>query len=569
MSSFILSHDLHLMMLEIGVENLFVSWTMAFDKVILKKTIVMFCMLNNDWISLSPNRRDSTFIAADIILTIKRRNAPANAIANSAVIPVAENVVVIKEELDNNTVMDTTAISVLRKLLIMEFIWNVKADTVAITKTKGYAIKDNGERAFKKASSALSKSKCGRNTATIGITERGKRISPSSPLLFSSLQTYPLCCQLQPHLTCFTDCFDVSSCYCYWIACPFQFFYSVYLNDSTITKYEDNKNQMLVQSGTENGRDSNLNQPPKHMPAEQPLIWRNIIVIVVLHIVAIYLFATRYREAKFWTWMWSILYLLSAGFGITAGLHRLWAHRSYSAKLPLRILLVFLYCLAGQTHPSKWLRVHRTHHRYTDTCADPHNSNRGFFFSHIGWLMMKHHPAVKEYGKNVDMSDIAADSVICFVDKYYALIMVPLCFVLPAIVPVYVWNETWDISISSVIIRYVWALNSTFSVNSFAHLWGNRPYNRTLKSTENPVVSFFAMGEGWHNYHHCFPWDYKAAELGFYRLNLTTAFIDFMAWLGWAYDLKTPNVKFVDRLCANKGDGTTGLLRGRIDIPKI
>ncbi|KAG5307791.1 ACO11 desaturase, partial [Pseudoatta argentina] len=338
---------------------------------------------------------------------------------------------------------------------------------------------------------------------------------------------------------------------------------------STITKYEGNKNQMLVQPGTENGRDSNLNQPPKHMSAEQPLIWRNIIVIVVLHIVAIYLFATRYREAKFWTWIWSILYLLSAGFGITAGLHRLWAHRSYSAKLPLRILLVLLYCLAGQTHPSKWLRVHRTHHRYTDTCADPHNANRGFFFSHIGWLMMKHHPAVKKYGKNVDMSDIAADSVIRFVDKYYALIMVPLCFVLPAVVPVYVWNETWDTSISSVIIRYVWALNSTFSVNSFAHLWGNRPYNRILKSTENPVVSFFAMGEGWHNYHHCFPWDYKAAELGFYRLNLTTAFIDFMAWLGWAYDLKTPNAKLVDGLCANKDDGTTGLSRGRIDIPKI
>lgn len=83
------------------------------------------------------------------------------------------------------------------------------------------------------------------------------------------------------------------------------------------------------------------------------------------------------------------------------------------------------------------------------------------------------------------------------------------------------------------------------------------------------MVSFFAMGEGWHNYHHCFPWDYKAAELGFYRLNLTTAFIDFMAWLGWAYDLKTSNVKLVDRLCANKGDGTTSLSRGRIDILKI
>lgn len=78
---------------------------------------------------------------------------------------------------------------------------------------------------------------------------------------------------------------------------------------STVTEYEDNKNQKLVQPGTENDRDSVLNQPPKHMPAEQPLIWTNIIIITILHVAAIYLFATRYREAKFWTWMWG-MYLL-------------------------------------------------------------------------------------------------------------------------------------------------------------------------------------------------------------------------------------------------------------------
>jgi len=99
---------------------------------------------------------------------------------------------------------------------------DVKADAAATAKTKGYAIKDNGERAFKKTSN---KSKRERNTATID-TEREKRIPPSLSLPFSSLQTYPLCCQLQSYLTCF-DCFEVSPCYCYWTACPIQFFYSV------------------------------------------------------------------------------------------------------------------------------------------------------------------------------------------------------------------------------------------------------------------------------------------------------------------------------------------------------
>lgn len=70
-----------------------------------------------------------------------------------------------------------------------------------------------------------------------------------------------------------------------------------------------------------------------------------------------------------------------------------------------------------QTHFYKWIRDHRTHHRYTETRADPHDATRGFFFSHIGWLMVKRDPAVKEYGSKIDMSDIAADPVIKFFDK--------------------------------------------------------------------------------------------------------------------------------------------------------
>ncbi|XP_046471035.1 stearoyl-CoA desaturase 5 [Neodiprion pinetum] len=294
--------------------------------------------------------------------------------------------------------------------------------------------------------------------------------------------------------------------------------------------------------------------PPQS--AEQPLIWRNVIAIAVLHIVAVYSFATRYHEAQLWTWLWSPFYGLSAGLGITAGAHRLWAHRSYSAKIPLRIFLAMLYCMGGQTCLFKWIRDHRTHHRYTETPADPHDANRGFFFSHVGWLMMRRHPAVKAHGSKVDMSDILADPVIQFADKYYTPIMLFLCFVFPTLVPVYVWGETWTVSILAVTIRYVWLLNATFLVNSFAHMWGNRPYNSHVKPTENPTVSFFTLGEGWHNYHHSFPWDYKAAELGAYGLNPTTGFIELMAWFGLAYNLKTPSKEIVKKISLTKGDGT-------------
>lgn len=56
---------------------------------------------------------------------------------------------------------------------------------------------------------------------------------------------------------------------------------------------------------------------------------------------------------------------------------------------------------------------------------------------------------------------------------------------------------------------------------------------------ENLVVSLGALGEGWHNYHHVFPWDYKTSELGRYGYNWTTAFIDMFAHIGWAYDCRT------------------------------
>lgn len=67
------------------------------------------------------------------------------------------------------------------------------------------------------------------------------------------------------------------------------------------------------------------------------------------------------------------------------------------------------------------------------------------------------------------------------------------------------------------------------------------------------MVALGAAGEGWHNYHHVFPWDYKAAELGNYRANPTTLFIDFMARIGWAYDLKTvPNEVRIHQLTEKK-----------------
>lgn len=69
-------------------------------------------------------------------------------------------------------------------------------------------------------------------------------------------------------------------------------------------------------------------------------------------------------------------------------------------------------------------------------------------------------------------------------------------------------------------------------------------------------MSVVAMGEGWHNYHHVFPWDYRAAEIGGYAFNLTTMFLDIFAWMGWVYDRKTPSAQLVQQVALNHGDGS-------------
>lgn len=79
---------------------------------------------------------------------------------------------------------------------------------------------------------------------------------------------------------------------------------------------------------------------------------------------------------------------------------------------------------------------------------------------------------------------------------------------------------------------------------------------RYINPSENKSVAVFAFGEGWHNYHHVFPWDYKTAELGNYRANFTTFFIDCMAKIGWAYDLKTVAPETIQKRVERTGDGS-------------
>nr|XP_003703934.2 PREDICTED: acyl-CoA Delta(11) desaturase isoform X1 [Megachile rotundata] len=297
------------------------------------------------------------------------------------------------------------------------------------------------------------------------------------------------------------------------------------------------------------------------------ITWPDLIAQIFIHAGCVYGLYLIFVEAKLLTTVWAFVIVYTSGFGVTAGAHRLWSHRAYKAKWPLRLLLVFLFTITGQRHVYAWALDHRVHHKYSETDADPHNVKRGFLFAHVGWLFITPHPDVITKRKAVDMSDLEADPIVMWQKRLYIPLFVLLTIVFPVAVPCYFWSESLWISFwVNFNFRFCVTLNIAFFVNSVAHMWGQRPYDKYISPVENVAVSIAALGEGWHNFHHVFPWDYKTGELGNYSLNITTAFIDFFAWIGWAYDCKYVSPAMVRRRANRSGDGSHVWGYGDADI---
>lgn len=139
-----------------------------------------------------------------------------------------------------------------------------------------------------------------------------------------------------------------------------------------------------------------------------------MLIFIYLHAAGVYGFMVpKMRATIIIGWIVGIL----GGIGTTVGAHRLFTHRTFKANQKMKVMMMILQSMAAQEPAIKWVRDHRVHHKYTDSNADPYNSRRGFFFSHIGWLMCKKHPDVHKYGKKVDMSDLTNDPVFLFQQK--------------------------------------------------------------------------------------------------------------------------------------------------------
>lgn len=251
----------------------------------------------------------------------------------------------------------------------------------------------------------------------------------------------------------------------------------------------------------------------------------------------------------------------NSGAGITVGVHRLWSHRSYEAKLPFRTLLMLMNSIANQGSIYHWARDHRVHHKFSETDADPHNATRGFFFAHMGWLFVRKHPDVVKAGRELDFSDLSEDPLVMFQKKLDPWFTLYMSFVFPAQIAQHFWGEQfWNAFFVAGALRYVVVLHFTWLVNSAAHLFGDHPYDVLSYPSENPFVSFCSIGEGWHNWHHKYPFDYAASEFGISsQFNPSKLIIDFMAAIGQVTDRKTAQAAWALGRARRERDRAAGI----------
>lgn len=269
--------------------------------------------------------------------------------------------------------------------------------------------------------------------------------------------------------------------------------------------------------------------------------WAMVIFLSLAHAAAVWGLCLIYQgKCDTLTLLWAIFLWPVSGLGITAGAHRLWAHRSYTATWPLRLALMLMNSMANQGCVYHWSRDHRVHHKHSDEEADPHNATRGFFYSHVGWLLVKKQPATLAAGRELPCEDLLADPIVRFQRACDPWINLVMCFLLPALIPHLLWGEAfWTAFFIAGALRYCYVLHATWCVNSVAHFFGDRPYDPASKPSENWFVAFVAIGEGWHNWHHKFPYDYATSEFGASaQYNPTKLFIDSCIWLGLASEPK-------------------------------
>jgi stearoyl-CoA desaturase (delta-9 desaturase) len=238
------------------------------------------------------------------------------------------------------------------------------------------------------------------------------------------------------------------------------------------------------------------------------LIWANALMFALTFAAAVVLVPWYGLKYGFTGADWGVFafFLIASGMAVTAGYHRLWAHRTYDAHVALRIFYLVFGTMALQNSAFIWCSGHRSHHLYVDDVdRDPYSARRGFWFSHIGWMLREYPSGVPDL---TNIPDLKKDRLLAFQHRHYVPLAVGLNFGLPLAAGL-VFHDLWGMMILAGVLRLVWSHHVTFFINSLAHMWGTRPYTEDNTARDNPALAVVTYGEGYHNFHHIFAHDYR------------------------------------------------------------
>ncbi len=277
------------------------------------------------------------------------------------------------------------------------------------------------------------------------------------------------------------------------------------------------------------------------MSNDAPIDWVTTILFSTTFVAAVvgvplYGFLIGFSAAS---WVWFALFLFASGLSITAGYHRLWAHRSYEAHWSVRLFFMLFGAMAIQNSIYIWAAGHRPHHHFVDDeDRDPYSSRRGMWFSHIGWMLRKYASGEPDFKY---VKDLERDPIVMFQHRHYVALVLAMNIALPLLVGL-LSGDVWGTLMLAGVLRLVVNHHVTFFINSLAHGWGRQPYTDRNTSRDNPILALFTYGEGYHNFHHLFANDYRNG-VRWWQWDPTKWLIRGMAMLGLTSKLRvTPPV---------------------------
>ncbi|MBE9180968.1 fatty acid desaturase [Oculatella sp. LEGE 06141] len=259
-----------------------------------------------------------------------------------------------------------------------------------------------------------------------------------------------------------------------------------------------------------------------------PIDWATVVFMVAIHLGACFAFLPSNFSWAAVGWC-LFLHWITGGLGITLGWHRLLAHRSFQTPKWLEYFFVFCGTLSVQGGPIWWAGLHRHHHRYSDQAVDHHDSSKGFWWSHMEW-MLREVPAEEDVARFT--KDIADDRFYLFLEKYFLPIQLVLALFLYAL-------GGWPFIVWGVFVRLIVVYHTTWLVNSATHKFGYRSHESGDNSTNCWWVALLTYGEGWHNNHHAFQYSARHG-LKWWEIDMTWMTIRFLQAIGLAWKVKLP-----------------------------